>query len=105
MSKLAEYRSRVGAQLARQREGAKNIVRDVEVIGGAALGGYVAAQKPDIAGVPTDAGLGIALIVGGYAMKQRDMKAVGLGMLAGYAYGWGASMAISNPLPLSAVNG
>lgn len=105
MSKIEEYKARMGASLTRQRDAAKGVVRDIEVLGGAALGGYIAAQKPDVGGIPTDAGLGIALIAGGYAMKQKDMKAVGLGLLAGYAHDWGVGMAASNPIPFSTVQG
>lgn len=93
MSKLEHYKARTAHAIARNRESARMTVNAAEIVIGAGLGGFVVEKYPDIAGIPTDAGAGIALVAAGMAMKQRDMTALGLGMLAGYAHDKGAEMA------------
>ncbi|MEY4004419.1 MAG: hypothetical protein RLZZ221_515 [Verrucomicrobiota bacterium] len=99
MSKLDLYKQRAASAVMKQRETVRGVVTSGEIILGATAGGYVAAQFPTIAGVPTDAGVGIACLAAGLAMKQRDLTAVGLGMLAGYAHDMGAQLAQSYPVP------
>lgn len=94
MSKLAQYKSRSLAAIKESRTAVRGVVNSVETVGGAALAGYVDATYPDgIAGVPGSAAAGLVLIGVGFGMKQSDLKALGLGMLSGYAYAQGAAMA------------
>ena len=94
MSKLATYKSRSLAAIKESRTAVRGVVNSVETVGGAALAGYVDATYPDgIAGVPGSAAAGLVLVGVGFGMRQADLKALGLGMLAGYAYAQGASMA------------
>lgn len=94
VSKLAAYKSRTMAAVRESRTAVRSTVSTVETIGGAALAGYVDATFPDgLAGLPASATAGLLLVGAGWGMKQADMKALGVGMLAGYAYAQGASMA------------
>jgi hypothetical protein len=96
MSKLAAYKSRTLSAVRENRMAIRNTVSTVETIGGAALAGYVDATFPEgFAGLPASATAGLLLVGAGWGMKQHDMKALGVGMLAGYAYAQGASMAQS----------
>lgn len=96
MSKLAQYKSRSLAAIKESRQSVRGVVNSVETIGGAALAGYVDATYRDgIAGVPASAAAGLVLVGVGFGMKQSDLKSLGLGMLAGYAYAQGASLATS----------
>jgi hypothetical protein len=94
LSKLEHYKQKTAQALVKNRDTMRGVVSSVEVIAGAAAGGYLAATYPTIAKVPSDAGLGIALVVGGMSLKQKDLTAIGLGMLAGYAHDMGAQMAL-----------
>jgi hypothetical protein len=105
LSSIAEYKARVATSLGRQREQARMFVSGAEIVVGATAGGYLAAQWPTVGGVPTDAAVGIASLVGGIAMKQKDLTCIGLGLLAGYAHDWGANMAEANPLPFGVYAG
>lgn len=93
MSKLEHYKARTAHALMKNRESARMTVNAAEIVVGSFVGGYVAQTYPSIGGIPTDAGAGIALVAAGLAMRQRDMTALGLGMLAGYAHDKGAEMA------------
>jgi len=95
MGKLEHYKAKTANALVKNRDVMRGVVSSVEVIAGAAAGGYLAASYPTIAKVPSDAGLGIAFLVGGMSLKQKDLTALGLGMLAGYAHDMGAQMAVS----------
>lgn len=96
MGKLEHYKAKTANALVKNRDVMRGVVSSVEVIAGAAAGGYLAASYPTIAKVPSDAGLGIAFLVGGMSLKQKDLTALGLGMLAGYAHDMGAQMAVSS---------
>lgn len=98
MSKLDLYKQRAATAVMKQRDTVRTVVTSGEIILGATAGGYVAAQFPTVAGVPTDAGVGIACLAAGMALKQRDLTAIGLGMLAGYAHDMGAQLANSYPM-------
>ena len=99
MSKYELMKAKAANAVMKQRDTVRTVVTGGEVLLGATAGGYIAAQFPTVAGVPTDAGAGIALLAGGLAMKQRDMTALGVGMLAGYLHDVGAQLAQSYPVP------
>lgn len=101
-TKLDLYRQRAARAVADRRESVRQVVTTGETLLGATAGGYIAAQYPTIAGVPSDAGIGIAAVAAGLAMEQRDLTAIGIGMLAGYLHDVGASLAASYPVPLAA---
>lgn len=98
MSKVQELQSRMGTALARQRENARRGVDMMEVLGGSFVSGYVAEQYPEVAGVPTDAGLALVMLTAGMSMKQRDLLALGLGFGSGYMRDKGREAARSMPL-------
>jgi hypothetical protein len=102
LGKLEHYKAKTANALVKNRDVMRGVVSSVEVIAGAAAGGYLAASYPTIAKVPSDAGLGIAFLVGGMSLKQKDLTALGLGMLAGYAHDMGAQMAVTNSTKTSA---
>jgi hypothetical protein len=102
MSALEAYRQRAASAVAKQRDTVRAIIVTGEVLLGATAGGYIAQQYPTVAGVPTDAGLGIASLVAGLSMKQKDLTAIGLGMLAGYLHDVGAQLAEQYPLRAAA---
>jgi len=97
MSKLEAYKQRTATAVMKNRDTIRGIVSTGELLLGATAGGYVAEQWPTMAGVPTDAGAGIALVAGGLALKQKDMTAIGLGLLAGYLHDVGAQLAREMP--------
>lgn len=108
MSKLEHYKQRTQAAVMKNRDTIRSVVSTGELFLGATVGGYVAAQYPTIAKVPTDAGAGIALLAAGLALHQRDLTAFGVGLLAGYLHDMGAALAVEMPMsssttPLSAV--
>ena len=82
---LERYKKRAAAAYADKQATVRSVVSAAEIIAGAGASGYIAAVRPDIAGIPTDAGLGIGLLAGGMALESPDMIATGLGCLAGYA--------------------
>jgi hypothetical protein len=94
LSKLAIARSRSLSLIQQNRQTIRGVVSTTEIMGAAFASGYVEEMYPDgIGGVPVAAGAGIALLAAGHAMKQADMKALGIGMLAGYAHSYGRKMA------------
>lgn len=102
MSKYELMKQRAASAVMKQRETVRNTVVVTEILIGSAASGYVAQAMPTVAGVPTDAGLGIAFLAAGVAMKQRDLTGLGIGMLAGYARDLGAGLHDSYPLGGSA---
>jgi len=94
MSKLAQYKSRALAAVQSRRETVRTTVSVVEVGAGAFLGGYIAETMPQgIAGIPADAGVGLIALGVGMGMNQRDLSALGVGMLSGYLHQQGRAMA------------
>lgn len=94
MSKIQKYKSRALAAVQGRRETVRTTVSVVEIGAGAFLGGYIAETMPQgIAGVPADAGIGLIALGVGVGMSQRDLSALGVGMLAGYLHGQGRNMA------------
>ena len=89
---LERYRRRAATAYAEKRQTVRATVSAIEIIAGAGASGYVAAMRPDVAGIPTDAGTGIALLAGGMALESADMIATGLGFLAGYARSQGEKL-------------
>ena len=102
MSKLETYKARTAQAVMKNRDTIRGVVSVGEIFLGATAGGYVAAQYPTVARVPTDAGAGIALLAGGLALKQRDMTAFGIGLLAGYLHDMGAALAVDMPMSAKA---
>lgn len=95
MGKLQAYKSRAIDAVKRNRQSVRTTVSVAEIVIGAGVGGYVAEMKPDIGGIPTDAGVGLVLLGVGYGMKQTDLSALGVGMLAGYVHDQGRKLAVS----------
>ena len=92
MSKLAKYKSRALDAVRSNRESVRTGVSAAEILVGAGLSGYVVEMQPSVGGIPTDAGAGLVLLGIGFGMKQRDLQALGLGMLAGYARDYGRQL-------------
>lgn len=100
MSKLAQYKSRALAAVQSRRETVRTTVSVVEVGAGAFLGGYIAETMPSgIAGIPADAGVGLIALGVGMGMNQRDLSALGVGMLSGYLHQQGRAMAAKQTTP------
>lgn len=100
MSKFEMMRARATNAVMAQRKTVRDVVTAGEVLGGAFAGGYLAQSVPTVAGVPSDAAAGIVLLTGGFALKQKDATALGLGMLAGYLHDIGAQTAQNHPIGL-----
>lgn len=94
-TKIAKYQSRALEAVRQRRDTVRSVVSTGEIILGAGVGGYAVEMMPDIAGIPTDAGLGILLLGVGMGMSQRDLTAIGTGMLAGWAHTKGRALATS----------
>jgi len=94
VSKMQKYKSRALAAVQGRRDTVRTTVSVVEIGAGAFLGGYIAETMPQgLAGVPADAGIGLIALGVGVGMGQRDLSALGVGMLAGYLHGQGRTMA------------
>lgn len=94
MSKIQKYKSRALDAVRSRRDTVRTTVSVVEIGAGAFLGGYIAETMPQgIAGVPADAGVGLIALGVGVGMGQRDLSALGVGMLSGYLHGQGRAMA------------
>jgi hypothetical protein len=91
-------RQKAAKAVMAQRETVRQTVTTGEILLGAATGGYVSAQFPTVAGVPTDAAVGIAALAAGLGMRQRDLTAIGVGMLAGYLHEVGRGLATQYPV-------
>jgi hypothetical protein len=94
-TKIAKYQSRALEAVRQRRDTVRTVVSSAEIILGAGIGGYVSETMPDIGGVPSDAGIGLVLVGVGMGMSQRDLTAIGTGMLAGYAHSKGREIASS----------
>lgn len=101
MNKLEQVKHRTQLAIMNNRAGIRRTVDAGEVLGGAFAGGYIAGQYPEVAGVPTDAALGLVMLTTGIALKQRDMTALGIGFLGGYLHNMGRELAVSNPIALA----
>jgi len=93
VSKLQKYKSKALDAVRSNRDSVRTGVSAAEILVGAGLSGYVSEMQPTVGGVPTDAGAGLVLLGIGWGMRQRDLQAVGLGMLAGYARDYGRGLA------------
>ena len=89
---LERYKARAAKAYESKKATVRAVVTSIEIVGAAGASGYLASVRPDIAGVPTDAGVGIALLAGGMALESADMVAGGIGFLAGYAREQGAKL-------------
>lgn len=92
---IAQLKAKHGNLVKSLKEKSRAGVDAAEIGAGAAVAGYLDVAVPTIAGVPTSAGLGIALFVAGAVAEQRDIAYLGTGMLAGAAYKQGAALAMS----------
>lgn len=93
MSKLAVYKSRSLAAIQASKGKVRTVVSTVEIIGGSAAAGALDAKFPDgFMGIPASAALGLVTVGVGVGMGQGDLSSLGVGMLAGYAYGQGSRM-------------
>jgi len=101
MNKLEQVKQRTQTAIMNNRASIRRSVEGAEVLGGAFAGGYIAGQYPEIAGVPTDAALGLVMLTTGIALKQRDMTALGVGFLGGYLHNLGRELAVTNPIALA----
>jgi len=91
MSKLELYKSRSLQAVKDSRHKVRTVVSTVEIIGGAAVAGAVDAKFPQgWMGVPASAAVGLLSAGVGLGMGQADLQSLGVGMLAGYAYGQGS---------------
>jgi len=99
MSALEVFKNRQSAmaKIAQARESTKTAVSGIEIVLGSAASGYVAKQIGEVAGVPADVAIGLVGLGIGLGMRQRDVTALSLGFLAGYARDFGASLATSMP--------
>ena len=93
LAKVERYKKQAAAAYAEKQATVRAVVSSAEIILGATVSGYVSERFPTVAGIPTDAGLGIASLVGGIALEQEDLTALGLGMLAGYGRDMGRQVA------------
>lgn len=98
MGALETYKTKAAALATRanSKGEVRRMVDTVEIVAGAALGGVISNNMPTIGGVPTDAGAGLLLFGIGLGMKQRDVMALGTGMLAGAAHEWGKTIDLGN---------
>ena len=94
MSKLALYKSRSLQAIKDSRHKVRTVVSTVEIIGGSAAAGALDAKFPEgLMGIPASAAVGLLTAGVGMGMGQADISSLGVGMLAGYAYGQGRTMA------------
>lgn len=95
MSALEVFKQRSSAlaKIGEARETARMTVNAAEIVLGSAASGYVSKQIGTIGGIPADAAIGLVALGVGIGMRQRDVSALGLGFLAGYARDFGASFA------------
>lgn len=95
MSKLQQYKSRSLAAIQDNKAKVRTVVDTVEIIGGSAAAGALDAKFPEgVIGIPASAAAGLITVGIGLGMGQKDLRALGVGMLAGYAYGQGQRMAV-----------
>jgi hypothetical protein len=94
MGKMQRYKSAAMDAVKKNRQSVRTTVSVAEIVIGAGVGGYVSEMKPNIGGIPTDAGVGLVLLGVGYGMKQSDLSAIGVGMLAGYVHDQGRKLAV-----------
>ena len=90
---IAQLRSRYEGKVATLKEKTRQGVDVAEIGAGAAMAGYLDVAAPSVMGVPTSAGVGIALFVAGSVAEQRDLSMLGVGLLSGAAYKQGAALA------------
>jgi RecA/RadA recombinase len=92
-SKIAKYQSKALEAVRSRRQTIRSVISTGEILLGSAAGGYVSQTMPEIAGIPSDAGIGLVLLGVGMGMSQPDMTAIGTGMLAGFAHMKGRELA------------
>lgn len=93
MSKLEIYKSKSLAAIKESRHKVRTVVSTVEIIGGAGAAGALDAKFPEgWMGIPASAAVGLLTAGVGVGMGQADLSSLGVGMLAGYAYGQGRTV-------------
>lgn len=98
---LMRYKKKAATAYAEKQATVRAVVSGVEILAGAAASGYVAQVRPEVAGIPTDAGTGIAMLAGGMALESPDMIATGLGFLSGYARSQGEKLGANGAMPFA----
>lgn len=94
MGALEVYKQKTRALATRTagRREVRQAIMSAEVVGGAMLGGVMSQNVPTVMGIPSDAALGILLVGVGIGMKQNDVGALGIGLLAGAAHEYGKTI-------------
>ena len=95
MGALEQFKQRASAisKIADARESTRLAVNGIEIIIGSGASGYVAKTIGTVGGIPADAAIGLVALGVGLGMRQRDVLALGVGFLAGYARDFGSSLA------------
>lgn len=95
MSALEVFKNKQHAlqKIASAREATRTAVNGIEIVLGSAASGYVSKQIGEVAGIPADVAIGLVGLGIGLGMRQRDVTALSVGFLAGYARDFGASLA------------
>ena len=99
MGALEKFKARSSALAARAngKSEVRQAIMSAEVVGGALIGGIMSQNVPTVMGIPSDAATGILLVGIGIGMKQRDIGAIGVGLLAGAAHEYGKTIDLGTP--------
>jgi hypothetical protein len=91
---LEKYKAKtaLAARSIAGRHEVKKAVMSAEIVGGALVGGILTQNMPTVMNIPTDAALGLLLVGVGIGMKQSDLGALGVGLLAGAAHEYGKTI-------------
>jgi hypothetical protein len=91
---LEKYKQRaaLSARTMAGRHEVRKAVMSAEIVGGALVGGVLVQNMPTVMNIPTDAALGLVLVGVGIGMKQSDLGAIGVGLLAGAAHEYGRTI-------------
>jgi hypothetical protein len=95
MSALEVFKNKQSAlqKIGQARDATRTAVNGIEIVLGSAASGYVSKQIGEVAGIPADVAIGLVGLGIGLGMRQRDVTALSVGFLAGYARDFGASLA------------
>ena len=95
MNALEAYRSKSSAlqRINQHRNTVRRVVDVGEQSVGAVVAGALDAKLPAFNGAPPSLLLGVATTAAGVAMAQRDLVALGTGMLLPHAYDLGFNLA------------
>lgn len=103
MSALDLYKHKASAlqKIGAARDATRMAINGVEIILGAGASGYVNETLGEVAGIPADVAIGLVGLGIGLGMRQRDITALSIGFLAGYARDFGAQLAV--PVEVSVI--